>query len=81
MLGGPRSGRKVGEPLDRQIGKSGEDRGLTSELFSKKIQPLLARISISDIRSCIQVSRWYASRIRQGYRPHPRHLGGAGGTR
>jgi hypothetical protein len=26
MLGGPRSGIKVCEPLDRQIGKSREDR-------------------------------------------------------
>ena len=27
MLGDPRSGSKVWEPLDREIGKSGEDRG------------------------------------------------------
>ena len=36
MLGDPRSGSKVGESLDRQIGKSVEDSGLTSELFSKE---------------------------------------------
>jgi len=29
--------------------------------------------STSAILSSIGVSRWYASRIRQGYRPHPRH--------
>lgn len=46
---------------------------LTSEVFSHKIQPLLAGVSTSVIRSRIGVSRWYASRIRQGYRPHPRH--------
>jgi hypothetical protein len=46
---------------------------LTSELFSQEIQPLLASVSTSVIRSRIRVSRWYASRIRQGYRPHPRH--------
>jgi hypothetical protein len=46
---------------------------LTAEVFSTKIQPLLAGISSSVIASGIQVSRWYAGRIRQGYRPHPRH--------
>ncbi len=46
---------------------------LTSEFFSQKIQPLLANASTSEIRSRIRVSRWYASKIRQGYRPHPRH--------
>jgi CRISPR-associated endonuclease Cas1 len=46
---------------------------LTSEVFSQEIQPLLAGISTSIIRSRIGVSRWYASRIRQGYRPHRRH--------
>jgi hypothetical protein len=42
-------------------------------LFSQKVQPLLASVSTSVIRSRIGVSRWYAGRIRQGYRPHPRH--------
>jgi hypothetical protein len=46
---------------------------LTSEIFSQKIQPLLVGISTSAIRSRIGVSRWYAAKIRQGYRPHPRH--------
>ena len=46
---------------------------LTSEVFSKQIQPLLANIPTSAIRSRIGVSRWYAGRIRQGYPPHPRH--------
>jgi CRISPR-associated endonuclease Cas1 len=46
---------------------------LTKELFSEKIQPLLANVSTSSIRSQIGVSQWYASRIRKGYRPHPRH--------
>jgi hypothetical protein len=46
---------------------------LTAEVYSKKIQPLLAGISTSAIRSRIGVSRWYAGRIREGYRPHPRH--------
>jgi len=42
-------------------------------VFSRQIQPLLADISTSAIRSRIGVSRWYAGRIREGYRPHPRH--------
>lgn len=46
---------------------------LTENLFSQKIQPLLASVSSSAIRSTIGVSHWYASKIRQGYRPHPRH--------
>jgi len=46
---------------------------LTSEVFSHKIQPLLAGVSTSVIRSRIGVSRWYAGRIREGYSPHPRH--------
>lgn len=46
---------------------------LTPELFSQKVQPLLSKVATSVIRSSIGVSRWYASRIRQGYRSHPRH--------
>ncbi len=46
---------------------------LTSRVFSQQIQPLLAKIRTSAIRSRIGVSRWYAGRIRQGYCPHPRH--------
>jgi len=42
-------------------------------VFSQQIQPPLATISASAIRSQIGVSRWYAGRIREGYRPHPRH--------
>jgi hypothetical protein len=46
---------------------------LTDEIYSAKIQPLLAKLSNSVIASRIGVSRWYAGLIRQGYRPHPRH--------
>jgi CRISPR-associated endonuclease Cas1 len=52
---------------------SSQPAWLTSEFFSQKIHPLLANFSTSEIRSHIGVSRWYASKIRQGYRPHPRH--------
>jgi CRISPR-associated endonuclease Cas1 len=46
---------------------------LTGQVFAEKIQPLLANIPTAAIRSRIGVSRWYAGRIREGYRPHPRH--------
>ena len=53
--------------------ESSQPDWLTGEVFAKRIQPLIANISTATIRSGIGVSRWYASRIRQGYRPHPRH--------
>ncbi len=53
--------------------ESSQPAWLTPELFSQNIQPLLSNVATSVIRSSIGVSRWYASRIRQGYRPHPRH--------
>lgn len=46
---------------------------LTGQVFSEKIQPALAHASASAIAKRIGVSRWYAGRIREGYRPHPRH--------
>ena len=52
--------------------QSDQPAWLTPELFAKKIQPLLASVPMSVIRSSIGVSKWYASKIRQGYRPHPR---------
>lgn len=52
---------------------SSQPAWLTDQLYSEKIQPRLARTSSSAIARRIGVSRWYAGRIRQGYRPHPRH--------
>jgi CRISPR-associated endonuclease Cas1 len=46
---------------------------LTEKYYSQKIQPLLTAMSSSAIARQISVSRWYAGRIREGYRPHPRH--------
>ncbi len=46
---------------------------LTNDLFAQRIQPMLTKVSNSAIRSQIGVSCWYAGRIRQGHRPHPRH--------
>jgi hypothetical protein len=52
---------------------SSQPSWLTAEFYSEKIQPKLAKMSSSFIASRIGVSRWYAGKIRQGYRPHPRH--------
>jgi hypothetical protein len=46
---------------------------LTEQVFSQKIQPALTQASATAIAKRIGVSRWYAGRIREGYRPHPRH--------
>jgi CRISPR-associated endonuclease Cas1 len=46
---------------------------LTGKFYSANVQPLLAAMSPSAIARQISVSRWYAGRIREGYRPHPRH--------
>lgn len=46
---------------------------LSVQVFSEKIQPALAQSSATAIAKKIGVSRWYAGRIREGYRPHPRH--------
>jgi len=46
---------------------------LTDEFYSEKIQPLLPAVPARAIARTISVSRWYAGRIREGYRPHPRH--------
>ena len=53
--------------------ESDQPAWLTPELFAGKIQPLLSSVSMSAIRSALGVSKSYASKIRQGYRPHPRH--------
>lgn len=46
---------------------------LTEQVFSEKIQPALARASATAVAKKIGVSRSYAGRIQEGYRPHPRH--------
>jgi hypothetical protein len=51
---------------------SDQPQWLTPGLFMQRIQPLLANTRMSDIRKALGVSKWYASKIRQGYRPHPR---------
>ncbi len=46
---------------------------LTAKFYTEKIQPRLREVSGFAIASRIGESPWYAGRIRQGYRPHPRH--------
>jgi hypothetical protein len=46
---------------------------ITDRVYTEEVQPQLSQMSTSAIASRIGVSRWYAGRIRQGYRPHPRH--------
>jgi len=46
---------------------------LTDTFYSEKVQPVIAAMSASVIGRHISVSRWYAGRIREGYRPHKRH--------
>lgn len=46
---------------------------ITDHVYTEVVQPQLSQMSTSAIASRIGVSRWYAGRIRQGYRPHPRH--------
>lgn len=50
-----------------------QPKWLTLKLFLQRIQPLLANAHLSDIRNTLGISKWYASKIRHGYRPHPRH--------
>ncbi len=46
---------------------------LTREVLLQRIYPLLATISPSQVRSTLNVSHYYATKIRKGYVPHPRH--------
>jgi CRISPR-associated endonuclease Cas1 len=52
---------------------SSQPAWLTEKFYLEKVQPLLTQMSASVIARQIAVSRWYAGRIREGYRPHPRH--------
>jgi CRISPR-associated endonuclease Cas1 len=75
----PKSLAKEGETQRRHANAraswkaSSQPEWLTAECYSGKVQPLLANVSTSVIASEIGVSRWYAGKIRLGYRPHPRH--------
>jgi len=64
--------RRNGEAR-RSWTESSQPVWLTEQFYSEKIQPLLAQASGAAIARAIGVSRVYASRIRHGCRPHPRH--------
>jgi hypothetical protein len=47
---------------------------LTREVYVKRVQPSLASVAKSQVRSALEVSEPYSSDIRAGKRvPHPRH--------
>ena len=46
---------------------------LTREFFSQRIQPVLAKLLPSEICSALKVSHYYATKIKKGSVPHPRH--------
>lgn len=46
---------------------------LTREFFLQGIQPQLGRLSPADLKSALNVSHYYATKILKGYVPHPRH--------
>jgi|CZKR01.1.fsa_nt_gi CRISPR-associated endonuclease Cas1 len=47
---------------------------LTRDVYAKQVQPALARVAKSKVRSALGVSEPYSSDIRSGKRvPHPRH--------
>ena len=46
---------------------------LTRDFFLQRIHPLLAAVSPSQLRVALNVSHYYATKIRKGCVPHPRH--------
>jgi CRISPR-associated endonuclease Cas1 len=89
MLDAARSGRQTANCAEAQLKRANTQRKnalaqhgwkssdqpawLTEKFYLEKIQPPLAAMSASAIAREISVSRWYAGRIREGYRPHARH--------
>jgi hypothetical protein len=71
---GKRASTQCKNALAQHAWKASDQPGwLTDKFYSEKVQPALAATSASAIARQIAVSRWYAGRIREGYRPHPRH--------
>jgi CRISPR-associated endonuclease Cas1 len=89
MLDAARIGRQTANGPEAQLKRANTQRNnalaqhswkasdqpawLTEAFYLEKVQPLLAQVSTSAIARQISVSRWYAGRIREGYRPHARH--------
>jgi CRISPR-associated endonuclease Cas1 len=57
----------------RSWDQSSQPAWLTEQFFSERIQPALAQTSGRAIARAIGVSYVYATRIRRGAQPHPRH--------
>jgi CRISPR-associated endonuclease Cas1 len=53
--------------------RSDKPEWLDEETYRQRIQPPLARIAVQTIASALAVSVPYATNIRAGRRPHPRH--------
>src|ERR1019366_9127684 len=66
VLGGVLASRRWHAQACSEWDESMQPAWLTSKVFSLRIQPLLAEIPTSVIRSQIGVSRWYAGQIRRG---------------
>ncbi len=89
MLDAARIGRQTANAPEAQVKRANTQRKnalaqhawkssdqpawLTDTFYSEKVQPVIAAMSASAIARQISVSRWYAGRIREGYRPHKRH--------
>jgi hypothetical protein len=68
------SSQKIHAIANRAWSPSAEFAWLDKQTYLGKIQPLLATVSISGLRSALSVSEPYAAFIRSGVRvPHPRH--------
>jgi CRISPR-associated endonuclease Cas1 len=88
MLAAARIGRQAANAPEAQVKRANTQREnalaqhawkssdqpawLTDTFYSERVQPVIAAMSASAIARQISVSRWYAGRIREGYRPHKR---------
>ena len=68
-----RSTQRRNHESRRSWDQSSQPSWLTEQFFSERIQPVLAQTSGRAIARTIGVSYMYGTRIRRGYRPHPRH--------
>ncbi len=57
----------------REWSPSDQPTWLTAKFYAEKIQPLLVPLSSGAISRYLAVSRGYATEIRHGRVPHPRH--------
>jgi CRISPR-associated endonuclease Cas1 len=65
--------RKANHAAQQAWSASDKPTWLTEKFYVKKMQPLLGSLSSSVIARQLRVSRGYATEIRNGRVPHPRH--------